>query len=134
MDRRDLLIVFSAGLLAFAAGYLVGQSYFGLEMPEGYTSEFDFTVNESQDTRTFEFDNRSVGLLFADGGEMRAFVDINNDGSAERLLNTTSDSEEHTTTEVITKDGRSYRLYFRYRDGPQEDDGYAKVYRVSEIV
>lgn len=134
MDRREILIVFSAGLIAFAAGYGIGQMQFGVTVPEGYSQTFDFKVNASNEPREFGFDNRSFNILLSDGGEMRAFLDINKDGSVDRLLNTTNDGEEHTTSEIVTLDGRSYRVYFRYQDDVAEEDGYVEVYRVSEIL
>lgn len=133
METRQIILAVLAVLMAFAVGFTVGRVEFAPTLPDGYSSTFDFEVNSTHNTRTFEFDNRSIGLLHSDGGEMRAFVDIDKDGSADRLLNTTQ-GKERTTTEIVTLEGKSYRIYFRYFDGQEADDGYFRVYSVSEIV
>lgn len=134
MDTRQIVLVSSAVIMSFAVGFTVGKLEFGPEAPQGYSSSFDFEVNSSQNTKTFEFDNRSVGLLHSDGGELRAFIDIDNDGGADRLLNTSIQGKESATTEIVTIDRKSYRIFFRYFDNSEPDDGYLRVYRVSEIV
>lgn len=134
MEKRQILLATAAVLVAFAVGFTVGKVEFAPTLPQGYSSSFDFEVNSTHNTRTFEFDNRSVGLLHSDGGDMRAFMDVNGDGSADRLLNTSAQGDETTTTEIVTLKEKSYRIFFRYFDGTEEDDGYFRVYRVSEIV
>ena len=134
METRQIILATLAVLMSFAVGFTVGKVKFAPTLPQGYSSGFDFEVNSTHNTRTFEFDNRSVGLLHSDGGKMRAFLELNRDGSADRLLNTSIQDEESTTTEIVTLEGKSYRIYFRYFDSSEPDDSYFRVYRVSEIV
>lgn len=135
METKEVVAASAIVLLAFVAGYALGDWRFSPQLPEGYSSDFNFEMNSSNDTRTFNFDNRSVSFLYSDGGEMRAFLDVNNDGSADRLINTSvRDGEEHATQEIVTRRGKSYRIFIRYMDGPEEQDGYFRVYSVEEIV
>ena len=131
IEFRDAVVAVSVFVVAIGLGLLLGSQQSGYERPDLYSSEFNVTLEQGDNEKTVEFDNRSVNLTYESWNEFRAYYDT---GSYERRINTTSDGEIRTTTEVVTVDGASYRFRFRYRDDPESFEGdYITLYRIERI-
>lgn len=130
-ETRNLLIAVAVFVLAAGTGLFAGEQLSGYERPDLYTSNFNVTLDQDNNEETVEFDDRSVNLTYESWNEFRAYYDT---GNYRDRINTTSDGEVRTTTEIVTVDGASYRFRFRYRDDPEGFDGdYLRLYRVEQI-
>lgn len=131
LDYRDTVIAVSVFVVTVGLGLFLGSQQSGYEEPDLYSSDFNVTLDQNNNQETVEFDNRSVDIIYESWNEFRAYYDT---GSYQDRINTTSDGEVHTTTDVITVDGSSYRFRFRYRDDPEGFDGdYIRLYRIEQI-
>lgn len=131
IQYRDAVLAVSVFVVTIGLGLLLGSQQSGYERPDLYSSEFNITLEQGDNEKTVEFDNRSVELTYESWKEFRAYYDT---GIYERMINTTSDGEVHTTTEVITVDGSSYRFRFRYLDDPEKfEEDYITLYRIEQI-
>jgi hypothetical protein len=130
-DHRKVLLAAAVMFVATGTGFFLGEQISGYERPDLYSEEFNITLNQDRSEQTAEFDNRSVDLIYESWNEFRAYYDT---GRYERRINTTSDGQVHTTTEVVTVEGASYRFRFRYRDDPEGFEGdYIRLYRIERI-
>lgn len=131
IEYRDAVVAVSVFVVATGLGLLLGAQQSGTERPDLYSSEFNVTLDQDNGQETVDFDNRSVNLTYESWNEFRAYYD---NGNYQDMINTTSDGEIHTTTEVITVEGSSYRFRFRYRDDPEGFDGdFLRLYRIDKI-
>ena len=131
IEYRDAVVAVSVFVVATGLGLLLGAQQSGTERPDLYSSEFNVTLDQDNGQETVDFDIRSVNLTYENWNEFRAYYD---NGNYQEMINTTSDGEIHTTTEVITVEGSSYRFRFRYRDDPEGFDGdFLRLYRIDKI-
>ena len=131
IEYRDAVVAVSVFMVTTGLGLLLGAQQSGYERPDLYSSEFNVTLDQDNGQETVDFDNRSVNLTYESWNEFRAYYD---NGNYQDMINTTSDGEIHTTTEVITVEGSSYRFRFRYRDDPEGFDGdFLRLYRIDKI-
>jgi hypothetical protein len=133
IERQNLLIAASVFLLALGSGFVLGE-YFqdgGYEGPELYNERVNITLDSDNREETVEFDNRSVNLYFENWNEFRAYLVTQN---GEKQINTTSDGERRTTSEMVIADNEAYRFYFRYKDDPEGFEGdFIQLYRIQQI-
>lgn len=130
-QTRQIIIGAAVFVLATGTGLLIGQQQSGYETGDLYSSDFNVTLEQGDNEKTVNFDNRSIELTYESWNEFRAYYDT---GSYEGRINTTSDGQVRTATEVITVEGASYRFRFRYRDDPERFEGdYITLYRIERI-
>lgn len=133
LERQNLLIAVSAFVLMLGTGFVLGDYLAddGYERPDLYNSESNVTLNPDNREETVRFDNRSVTLYYENWNEFRAFLETEN---MERMINTTSDGQRRTVSEVAVVGNEAYRFYFRYRDDPEEfDEDFIQLYRIQQI-
>ena len=131
--RQEKVLAVSVLLFMFGAGLVIGDQLQdgGYERPELYGSNFNVTLNADNREETVRFDNSSVNIYYENWNEFRAYIETEN---GERQVNTTSDGQKRTVSEVALTGKDAYRFYFRYRDDSERVDGdFIKLYRIQQI-
>ena len=135
MERQTFLLGVSVMMLLALIGFYVGFLYENPSDNEDTNfEELNFTVNDSNNIETASFYNHSIDLFYESGMSAKFYLDIDQDGSADRELDVNRSGNVETLTEVITLEGADYRLYMNYKDDSSiEDDGYLTLYRVKKL-
>lgn len=135
MEQRDYLTGLAVLIMSASAAFGMGSLYFGDQQPRHYSKTLNATVNADQPTRTVEFDNHSIQLMFEDRETARMYIDKDNDGSFDiELEDLERNGEIHSVTELVTLGNTSYRLHFRYKDNDSvRDDAWLTLYQVQEV-
>ena len=135
MERQTFLLGVSVMMLLALIGFYVGFLYENPSDNEDTNfEEVNFTVNDSNNIETASFYNHSIDLFYESGTSAKFYLDIDQDGSADRELDVNRSGNVETLTEVITLEGADYRLYMNYKDDSSiEDDGYLTLYRVEKL-
>jgi len=131
--RQEKVLTVSVFLFMFGAGLVIGDQLQngGYERPELYGSNFNVTLNADNREKTVRFDNSSVSIYYENRNELRAYIKTEN---GERQINTTSDGQKRTISEVVLAGNDAYRFYFRYRDNSEGVEGdFVKLYRIQQI-
>lgn len=133
-SRRDILVAFSAFVLAASVGVFIGDLDNSQRGGFEFDEFMDINLNSSNSVQTLDLENSSVDLLFEGSNSARVYLDTDRDGSADRELNLTHSGQEETSSFILTVDSKSYRAYYRFYDDPETDnDAYLAVYRLSRI-
>lgn len=135
MDKREYIIGASLLVISISLGFGAGSIFFESQQPQRYSGIFDITVDSDQSTKTVEFDNQSLQLMFESRQQARMYIDTDVDGSFDiELTDLVRDGNQHTATELVTYDNTSYRLHFRYSDDENvADDGFLTLYQIQEL-
>ena len=131
--RQEKILAISVFLFTFSAGLVIGDQLQnrGYERPELYSSNFNVTLNADNREETVRFDNSSVNIYYENQNEFKPYIETEN---GERQINTTSDGQERTVSEVALAGNDAYRFYFLYRDDSEGVDGdFIKLYRIQQI-
>ena len=135
MDSRTFILGVAALIVSASIGMVIGNHLTAEAGPEKYSESVNYTLNSENDTRTVEFDNRTIDLSLEDRGEAELYIDKDLDGSFDiRARDLNHDGRQHTATQFVTFNRTSYRLYFRYSDNQSvSDDAYFTVYQIQQI-
>lgn len=135
MERRDYLIAVAILMISTSIGFGAGGLLLEDRQLEKYSEFLNETVNADQSSKTVEFDNHSLQIMFESTQKARMYIDTDVDGSFDvELTDLKHDGVKHTTTELVTYNSTSYRLHFRYKDDENvSGDGFLTLYRIQEL-
>lgn len=137
MERQTILLGFAAmilmSLIGFYAGFLMEER---LGSPTNQTAKFsadvNYTVHDSKDIATAEFDDRSIDIIHGSGSNMTFYLDLDQDGSVDvEIDDLQRDGQTHEDTKEVDIENKTYRLHYRYRDSAEEEgDAQLWLYHV----
>lgn len=126
-EKEQLYLAIPALLVALVVGYSIGST-----PTEEFDTSLDVNVNSSNPVGTASFDNRELTVMHQNDAEGKFFMDVTGDGSADREIDIIRDGSVHQITEIVTLDGKTYFVYFRYSDDPEKTgDSWLKIYRAT---
>ncbi|MFT4892522.1 MAG: hypothetical protein ACI8Z7_000297 [Candidatus Nanohaloarchaea archaeon] len=131
LDPRNMLVATAVLIVSVGAGFVIGDYIQQDSEIDLYAENFNKTLNADNREETVQFDNRTARLTYENWEEFRAYLEY---GDTERQLNTTSDGERRTLSEIVVLENEAYRFYFRYRDDPEGNTGdFLQLYRIEQM-
>lgn len=126
--KEQLYLAVPAFLVALIAGYSLGNA-----PVQQFETELDAEINVSNPVADVEIDGRNLTVMHQDDDSGKFFVDVTGDGEPDRELELVRDGTVHQSTELVTLDGKTYFVYFRYSDDPgKSGDAWLRFYRARE--
>lgn len=132
MERQEYLIVAAAFFLSIGAGFA------GHTLLQNGNSEYseDFSLRaDTEDSvvnTTFDGDNY-IELRHEEAPEARFYFNFERETNAELIDDLRHDGTLQTITKIRSFGNKTYFLYLRYQDDPnQSEDAFIELYRIEE--
>lgn len=118
-------------LVSGILGFAVVQSQYSSD--NGYT--LDTEVNSTHFTSTIDIYNNSVDMVMVEGMNASFYLDLEQDGSPDIVMEgLEADGEVHATSRILDFRSGVYRLNLRYQDNSSKrNDAWMRAYRVQRI-
>lgn len=130
MDNRTVLIGVALFMVSAGASFYAADLVASEPEEQKFRSYPDVRASSGNAVNSFSFDNHTMDLMFEGGSQIKAYLDINQDGSADMTIeDLVSDGQTHTVEKTVTFNTTSYRLYFRY----SSSENYIELYQVREM-
>ena len=132
MEVQDYLVVLSAFLLAAGIGFAIHQ-FVQTDSSDEFSQELDLRVDSDNPVASTEFDGNNLELRYEDSEEAKFYFKFNDTRGVQQIEDLKQDGTLQTKTEIKSFGNKTYFLYLRYRDDPnQTGDGFMELYRVEE--
>lgn len=132
MEQKDYAVMAAAFLISAAIGFGAGSLQTDQETSSTYDERLDFTANDSNTIVDARFDNRTIKLILRPGNTTEFYFE--EEGNVIELDNIKRDGQVHEVRDIISIRGKTYLLYMRYNDDPeQQDDEWLTLYRVKQL-
>jgi hypothetical protein len=131
MERRDFLILASAFFLATGAGFALHQY---IQSDDKYSSDLSLRADSDKNVAGTNFDGNYIELRFEDTPEAKFYFKFNDSRQVQQIENLRQDGKLQTTTKIRSFGKKTYFIYIRYRDNPEEnsEEDFIEIYRIEE--
>lgn len=131
MDRGNIVPVAVVFLVSGLLGFAMVQSQYSSDRSYAMDSE----VNSTHFTSTMDIYNNSVDMVMVEGLNASFYLDQEQDGSPDIVMDDLeADGEVHATSRILDFKSGVYRLNLRYQDNSsQREDAWMRAYRVQRI-
>lgn len=127
-----MALVFAAFFLATTVGY-AGHQMISNDGSSSYTEDLDLRVDSETQVASTEFDGNYLELRYEDTEKAKFYFKFNDTRDVQQLEGLRQDGTLQTTTKIRSFGNKTYFLYLRYLDNPnQSEDGYMELYRIEE--
>jgi hypothetical protein len=131
MKMQDLLIGIAAFFLATAIGFTAHQTI--QKNQNNYTTDLTLRVDAEKQTASTKFDGNYIELRYEDTEKAKFYFKFNDTRNIQRIKGLKQDSTLQTTTKIRSFGNKTYFLYLRYQDNPnQTQDGYIELYKIEQ--
>ncbi|QGA80500.1 hypothetical protein [Candidatus Nanohalobium constans] len=132
MEKRTIVLVVAAFFLSTVLGF---ASHTLLQNGDSeYTESFSLRADTEDEVvnTTFDGDNY-LELRHEEAPKARFYFKTQQEENAEQIEDLKHDGTLQTTTKIRSFGNKTYFLYLRYMDNPnQSEDGYMELYRIEE--
>lgn len=131
MNFRDLLIVASAFFLSIGVGFGVHQF---LQSDGKYSSDLSNRADAENQVAGASFDGNYIELRYEDTPEASFYFKFNDSRGVQRIEDLRQDGTLQTTTKIRSFGEKTYFIYLRYRDNPNQssEEDFIEIYRIEE--
>ena len=131
MEYQDYLFVGAVFFLAAGTGFAAHNMLKGGD--SGYVEELSLRADTENSKVNTTFDGNFIELRHEEAPEARFYFNFNQSTPAQEIENFKHDGTLQTTTEIKSFGNKTYFLYIRYRDDPnQSEDAFIELFRIEE--